>query len=54
MDTHHLLVYVTKEWNESDWSFLSLNSLLEPRLPIITISESSAESTMEKLIKAKD
>ena len=42
MDTHHLLVYVTKDGNESDRSFLALKSLIEPRLPIITISESSA------------
>lgn len=54
MDTHHLLVYVTKDGNESDRSFLALKSLIEPRLPIITISESSAEATIEKLIKAKN
>lgn len=54
MDTHHLLVYVTKDGNESDRSFIALKPLIEPRLPIITVSESSAETTMEKLIKAKN
>lgn len=54
MNTHHLLVYVTKDGNESDRSFIALKSLIEPRLPIITISESAAENVIDKIIKAKN
>lgn len=54
MNTHHLLVYVTKDENESDRSFLALKFLIESRLPIITVSESDAEKTIEKIIKSKN
>lgn len=54
MNTHHLLVYVTKDGNESDRSFLALKSLIESRLPIITVSEYDAEKTIEKIIKSKN
>ena len=54
MNTHHLLIYVTKDGSESDRSFTALKSLIEPHLPIITVSETDAEKTIEKIIKAKN
>lgn len=54
MNTHHLLIYVTKDGSESDRSFTALKSLIEPHLPIITVSETDAEKAIEKIIKAKN
>lgn len=54
MDTHHLLIYVTKDGNESDRSFLALRSLIEPNLPILTVSENDAQKTIEKIIQRKN
>ena len=52
--THHLLIYVTKDGSESDRSFLALKELIEPQLPIITVSETDAQKTIEKLIDRKN
>lgn len=54
MDTHHLLIYVTKDGNESDRSFLALRPLIETRLPILTVSENDAQKTIEKIIQRKN
>lgn len=52
--THHLLIFVTKDGSESDRSFLALKELIEPQLPIITVSETDAQKTIEKLIDRKN
>ena len=54
MDTHHLLIYVTKDGNESDRSFLALRQLIEPFIPILTVSENDAQKTIEKIIQRKN
>lgn len=54
MSTHHLLVYVTKDGNESDRSFLALKHLIEINLPILTVSESDAQKTIENIIQKKN
>ena len=54
METHHLLIYVTKDGNESDRSFLALRQLIEPFIPILTVSENDAQKTIEKIIQRKN
>ena len=52
--THHLFVYVTKDGNESDRSFLALKPLIEQFLPILTVSENDAQKTIENIIQKKN
>ena len=52
LDTHHLLIYVTKDGNESDKTFLALKNLFQ--IPYVTISESDAEDYIQLTIKAKN
>ncbi len=54
MNTHHLLIYVTKDGNESDRSFLALKPLIEPYIPILTVSENDAQKTIENIIQKKN
>ena len=54
MNTHHLLVYVTKDGCENDRSFLALKPLIQPLIPIVTVSENDAQKVIEELIKTKN
>ena len=52
LDTHHLLIYVTKTGDENDVSFLTLKELL--KIPYIVCSEKDAEACVNELIVAKN
>ena len=52
LDTHHLLVYVTKTGDENDVSFQTLKTLLQ--MPYIVVSEKDAEECIEEIITAKN
>ena len=52
LNTHHLFVYVTKDGQESDKTFLALKPLL--MIPYIIISEKEAVEFMKDLISAKN
>ena len=52
LNTHHLLIYITKNGDENDRSFQSLKHLL--KMPYITVSEKKAKETVEELISAKN
>ena len=52
LDTHHLLIYVTKDGCESDKTFLALKTLFQ--IPYVTISESNAEQFVMETISAKN
>ena len=51
LDTHHMLVYVTKDGEENDRSWNTLKSLIE--MPILLVSEENAEACIDELIAAK-
>ena len=51
LDTHHMLVYVTKDGEENDRSWNTLKSLIE--MPILLVSEDNAEACIDELIAAK-
>ena len=51
LNTHHMLVYVTKDGEENDRSWNTLKSLIE--LPILLVSEDNAEACINELIQAK-
>lgn len=51
MNTHHLLIYVTKDGEENDRSWQTLKTLIE--LPIILVSESDAVRCVDELLTAK-
>ena len=52
LNTHHLLIYVTKNGDENDRSFQSLKHLL--KIPYIVVSEANARSCVDELISAKN
>lgn len=52
LDTHHLLIYVTKTGDENDKSWQALKSLL--CIPYIVVSESSAKDVVDEVIAAKN
>ena len=52
LNTHHLFIYVTKDGQESDKTFLALKPLL--MIPYIIISEQEAVEFMKDLISAKN
>lgn len=52
INTHHLLVYITKNGDENDRSFQALKHLI--KIPYITISEKEAKGFIETLISAKN
>ena len=52
LDTHHLLIYITKNGDENDKSFQSLKQLI--KIPYITVSEKDAKNVVEELIAAKN
>lgn len=52
LDTHHLLVYVTKDGNESDRTWQSLKKLLT--IPYVVVSESEAVSVIQTILSAKN
>ena len=52
LNTHHLLIYITKNGDENDRSFQSLKDLL--KIPYITVSEEDSESCIQELIDAKN
>ncbi len=51
LDTHHMLVYVTKDGEENDRSWNTLKGLIE--MPILLVSEENAEACIDELIAAK-
>lgn len=51
LNTHHLLVYVTKDGEENDKSWLSLKPLLQ--MPTVVVSEKDAEKCIDELLAAK-
>lgn len=51
LNTHHLLVYVTKDGEENDKSWLSLKPLLQ--IPTVVVSEKDAEECIDELLAAK-
>ena len=51
MNTHHLLIYVTKDGEENDRSWLTLKGLIE--LPVVLVSEENAQECVTELIEAK-
>ena len=52
LNTHHLLIYITKNGDENDRSFQSLKHLL--KIPYITVSEKNAIEAVDELISAKN
>ena len=52
LDTHHLLIYITKNGDENDRSFQSLKHLI--KMPYITVSEKMAVDFITELIAAKN
>ena len=52
LNTHHLFVYVTKDGNESDQTFLALKPLL--MIPYVVVSEKDAVEFMKEIISAKN
>ncbi len=52
INTHHLLVYITKNGDENDRSFQALKHLI--KIPHVTISEKEAKGFIETLISAKN
>ena len=52
LDTHHMLVYVTKNGDESDRTFKALKQLI--LMPIVVISEKQAKEYIEMLIAYKN
>ena len=51
MNTHHLLIYVTKDGEENDRSWQTLKNMIE--MPIILVSEENAQECVDELITAK-
>ena len=51
LNTHHLLIYVTKDGEENDKSWLSLKPLLQ--MPTVVVSEKDAEKCIDELLAAK-
>ncbi len=51
MNTHHLLVYITKDGEENDRSWQTLKSLIE--IPVIIVSEKDAVACIDEIITAK-
>ena len=51
MNTHHLLIYVTKDGEENDRSWLALKNMIE--MPIVLVSEENAQACINELITAK-
>ena len=51
LGTHHLLIYVTKDGEENDKTWLTLKSLVE--LPTILVSEKDAQSCVDDVLAAK-
>ena len=51
MNTHHLLIYVTKDGEENDRSWQALKTLIE--LPIILVSKKDAVRCVDELLTAK-
>jgi len=51
---YHLLVYVTKDGRESDKTFTTLKPLIEPHLPIITVSEENIKDVIKDIIEKKN
>lgn len=52
MNTHHMLIYITKNGDENDKSFQALRRLL--LIPVITISESQAIEFIQTIIDYKN
>lgn len=52
LNTHHLLIYVTKNGDENDKSFQSLKQMI--RMPYVTISEKDSVEFIKTLIAAKN
>ena len=52
LQSHHLLIYVTKNGDENDRSFQALKGLL--KIPYIVVSEAEAKKCVEELIAAKN
>ena len=52
VNTHHLLIYVTKNGDENDISFQTLKPLLQ--MPYVVVSEKNAEACVDELITAKN
>ena len=52
LNTHHLFVYVTKDGQESDKTFLALKPLL--MIPYVIVSEKDSVEFMKELISAKN
>ena len=51
LGTHHLLIYVTKDGEENDKTWLTLKSLIE--LPTILVSEKDAQNCVQDILNAK-
>ncbi len=51
LNTHHLLIYITKNGEENDRTWLALKSMIE--LPILLVSEKNAEKCVQELLAAK-
>ena len=51
LGTHHLLIYVTKDGEENDKTWLTLKSLVE--LPTILVSEKDAQNCIDDILTAK-
>ena len=52
LNTHHLFVYVTKDGQESDKTFLALKPLL--MIPYVIVSEKDAVEFVKEIISAKN
>ena len=52
LNTHHLLIYITKNGDENDKSFQSLKQMI--RMPYVTISEKDSVEFIKTLIAAKN
>ena len=51
-ESFHLLIYVTKDGNENDFSFQALKHLIG--IPYITVSETNVEEEVKTIIAAKN
>lgn len=52
LNTHHLLIYVTKNGDENDKTWLSLKHLIH--IPYVIVSEENVKKLVEELIAAKN
>ena len=52
MHTHHLLVYITKNGEETDRSWQTLKNMIE--MPIVLVAEADAQECIEEILAAKN